>query len=560
MKIAIAQINPIIGDFNYNFNRIKQFAEQALAHAYDLVVFSELVVPGYPPRDLLENREFVEANLACLDKLVDCIHGIGVICGYVANNPADDGIPLFNSAALFEDGKILYQVNKRLLPTYDVFDESRYFEPGQQCSTYSYKGHKIGLTICEDVWTDRELFKRIRYHMDPVELLVNDGADILINTSASPFHVGKIAFRWNMHAAIAKKYQIPFIFANQVGGNDSVLFDGNSAAYDPHGNIVAQARDFEEDLIVFDLKNVSGDMRPTAQSDTQSILNALVMGTRDYVTKCGFSKVVVGLSGGIDSAVTVSIAVRALGKQNVSTVFMPSKYTSKNNFEDTQMLAENLDIDYEIIPIDGMFQEFLTYLSPDFKEDDPGITEQNIQARIRGTILMGISNREGRLVLSTGNKSELAVGYCTLYGDMNGGLAVISDVPKTVVYDIAYLLNAEKEIIPARILQKAPSAELKPGQEDQDDLPAYDILDSILKGYIEDLKGIDELVAMGFERKLVEDIISRIHRNEHKRHQAAPGLKVTSKAFGYGRRYPLAQRYVPNSFAAPNQKKSDKSA
>jgi NAD+ synthase (glutamine-hydrolysing) len=560
MKIAIAQINPVIGDFDYNFKKIRHCAEQAVARSYDLVVFSELVIPGYPPRDLLEKRDFIESNLACLDKLVSSIRGIGVICGFVAKNPADDGIPLFNAAVLFENGQILHQVHKRLLPTYDVFDESRYFEPGQECRSHPYKGRKIGLTICEDVWTDKNIFKRRLYHMDPVALLLKDGADLMINISASPFHVGKIAFRSKMHATIAKNYAIPFIFSNQVGGNDSILFDGNSAAYDPRGEMVAQASDFEEDLIGFDLENLSGDIRPTARTDTESILKALIMCTRDYVTKCGFSKVVVGLSGGIDSAVTVGIAVLALGKQNVSAVFMPSPYTSKDNFEDTRQLAENLGIEFKIIPIDGMFKEFLTHLSPAFKENDPGVTEQNIQARIRGTILMGISNRESRLVMSTGNKSELAVGYCTLYGDMSGGLAVISDVPKTVVYELARLINAEKELIPSRILKKAPSAELKPGQEDQDDLPAYEVLDPILKGYIEEAKGPDELVALGYSRKLVEDVISRVDRNEYKRHQAAPGLKVTSKAFGYGRRYPLAQRYTPNSFHARHRGNSDEFA
>jgi len=545
MKIAVAQINPVVGDFEYNYRKIRQFAEQARACSSDLVVFSELVIPGYPPRDLLEKQDFIEANLACLDKLLRSISGIGVICGYVARNPAENGIPLTNAAALFEDGRILHQAHKRLLPTYDIFDESRYFERGSECRSYAYKGHRIGLTICEDVWTDSSIFKRKLYDIDPLALLAQDGADLFINVSASPFDVEKISFRRQMHMAIARKYATPFIFANQVGGNDSVLFDGNSTFYDRGGNIVSRAHDFEEDLIVFDLETGTGDIRQAAASGNESILKALVMGTRDYVTKCGFSQVIVGLSGGIDSAVTVSVAALALGKDNVSAVFMPSRYTSRDNFEDTRKLAENLGVGYEIIPIDSMFKEFVKFLSPKFETDAPGITEQNIQARIRGTILMGISNREGRLVLSTGNKSELAVGYCTLYGDMSGGLAVISDVPKTVVYDLAKLINREKEIIPARIITKAPSAELKPDQEDQDDLPAYDVLDRILKGYVEEACGVDDLVSMGYDRKLVEDIISRIDRSEYKRHQAPPGLKVTSKAFGYGRRYPLAQRFRP---------------
>jgi NAD+ synthase (glutamine-hydrolysing) len=552
MKIAIAQINPIVGDFSCNYEKIVRFANEAVSRSCDLVVFSELVVPGYPPRDLLEKQDFIESNLDCLNQLVSSIRGIGVICGFVAKNPAENGNPIFNSAVLFENGRILHQTHKRLLPTYDVFDESRYFEPGQECAVCAYKGRRIGLTICEDVWNDKIIFQRSIYHMDPVARLIQNGADLMINISASPFHHGKIAFRQGMHAAICRKYKLPFIFANQIGGNDSVLFDGNSACYDARGHIAAQAHDFEEDLIVFDLQTLRGDIRPTARTDFESILKALIMGTRDYVTKCGFSKVVVGLSGGIDSAVTAGIAVLALGRENVSAVFMPSQYTSENNFEDTRKLAQNLGIEYEVIPIDGIFREFLKYLSPSFREEDPGITEQNIQARIRGTILMGISNRENRLVLSTGNKSELAVGYCTLYGDMSGGLAVISDVPKTVVYELARLINVEKELIPLSIIEKAPSAELKPDQEDQDDLPAYEILDPILKGYIEDAKGVADLVAQGYDRRLVEEVVSRVDRNEYKRYQAPPGLKVTSKAFGYGRRYPLAQRYSPCSFPVRN--------
>jgi NAD+ synthetase len=353
-----------------------------------------------------------------------------------------------------------------------------------------------------------------------------------------------------MFGSMARKHGVPLIFANQVGGNDSVLFDGISTVFDNNGNVMARACDFDEDLIVFDsqaLELSKGDLHLISNSDTESILKALVMGTRDYVTKCGFSKVVVGLSGGIDSALTACIAVKALGRENVSVVFMPSQYTSKDNFEDTEKLAENLGIALIRIPIDGIFKEFLRFLSPSFKDSEPDITEQNIQARIRGTILMGLSNKHGSLVLSTGNKSELAVGYCTLYGDMTGGLAVISDVPKTIVYDLARFINREKEYIPPRINSKAPSAELKPDQTDQDDLPPYEILDSILKGYIEDLKGADELAQTGFDKDIVEEVIFKVDSNEYKRHQAPPGLKVTSKAFGYGRRYPLAQRYTKTS-------------
>ncbi|MBU2622702.1 MAG: NAD+ synthase [Proteobacteria bacterium] len=553
MKTAIAQINPVIGDFEYNFSRIKHYADKAKAHSCDMVVFSELVISGYPPRDLLEKKDFIEANLSCLSRLVDEIRGIGVICGFVDRNPVDEGKPLYNSAVLFENGKILHRVNKRLLPTYDVFDESRYFEAGTECTPYGYKGEKIGITICEDVWNDKDIFQKRIYHINPVDLMIKGGASLLVNISASPFHVGKKEFRWDLFGAIARKYKVPLIFANQVGGNDSILFDGMSAAFDKDGKIRALARDFEEDIIFYDSDEQTGmtyeeNIHKVSGSDVESVLKALIMGTRDYVVKCGFSKVVLGLSGGIDSALTAFIAAKALGSENVLSVFMPSGYTSVDNFEDTKKLAGNIGIGFEVIPVDGVFKEFIRLLSPSFREGEPDITEQNIQARIRGTILMALSNRQGRLLLSTGNKSELAVGYCTLYGDMNGGLAVISDIPKTEVYGLARFINREEEIIPARIIEKAPSAELKPDQTDQDDLPPYEILDSILKGYIEDLKGAGELVKSGFDPKLVEDVISRVDRNEYKRHQAAPGLKVTTKAFGYGRRYPLAQRYTQSIY------------
>jgi NAD+ synthetase len=542
MKIAIAQINPIIGDFRHNFEKITSFADRAKSLSCDLAVFSELVISGYPPRDLLEKRDFVDANLAWLDRLVSSVQGIGMICGFADRNPRDEGNPLYNSALLFEDGKKLHQTQKRLLPTYDVFDEARYFEPGTDFSVYAYKGRKIGLTVCEDVWNDKDIFQRRFYHLDPVSLLVQNGADLLLNVSASPYHVGKREFKWNMLASIAKKYKMPLVSANQTGGNDSVVFDGISTAFDPDGNMAARAKDFEEDLVIFDTETLKGDIHAVSDSDMASVLKALITGTRDYLRKCGFSKAVIGLSGGIDSALTAYIAAEALGRENVLTVFMPSRYTSRENYEDTQKLADNLCLKYKVIPIDDIFKAFLNVLSPAFN-DDPGITEQNIQARIRGTLLMGISNRDGSLLLSTGNKSELAVGYCTMYGDMNGGLAVISDVPKTMVYEISHFINREKELIPARIIEKAPSAELKPDQTDQDDLPPYNVLDSILKGYVEELKPPAELVKAGFDKNLVKDVVSRINRNEYKRHQAAPGLKVTSKAFGYGRRYPLAQRY-----------------
>lgn len=552
MKIAIAQINPVIGDFDYNHQKMIYYAEKAIERSCDLVVFTEMVLSGYPPRDLLEKKDFIDANQHYLNLLMDRIKGIGVVCGLVKPNPEQEGNPLFNTAVLFEDGKVIHECQKRLLPTYDIFDETRYFEPGQKTETFEYKGRVIGLTICEDVWNDKDFFKRRIYHSDPVPMLIQNGADLIINISASPYQLGKRNFRWSMLSSIARKYHVPLVYANQVGGNDSVLFDGLSVAFDKKGEMKVQAKDFEEDLVVFDLawaessQYYPGFLRPISSTNIESLYRALTMGTRDYVRKCGFSKVVVGSSGGIDSALTTCIAVDALGKENVSNVFMPSRFTSPDNYSDTRQLADNLGVNYACVAIDDIFDTFLNNLSELLdhkKNEEPGITEQNIQARIRGTILMAFSNKFGSLVLSTGNKSELAVGYCTLYGDMSGGLAVISDVPKTTVYELSEYVNRDREIIPDNILKKAPSAELKPNQTDQDDLPPYEILDPVLKAYIEQAKGVDDLVEMGFDRRIVEDVVQRVTRNEYKRYQAAPGLRVTSKAFGYGRRYPVAQGF-----------------
>jgi NAD+ synthase (glutamine-hydrolysing) len=543
MKIALVQINPTIGDYPGNTGKIMATVDKAIGRSCDLVVFSELVISGYPPRDLLEKRDFVDANLNYLQKLIGSIKGVGVICGFVDKNTGEGGNPLFNSAVLFEDGKVLHQVNKKLLPTYDVFDERRYFEPGTECTSFSYKGCRLGLTICEDIWNDKDFFSRHLYPFDPVEKRVNEGADLLINIAASPYHVGKREFKWDMIRTIVKKHKVPLLYVNQVGGNDSVLFDGLSLAFDSGGTITARARDFEEDIVTFDTETQRGEMHPISGSNTESLISALIMGTRDYVRKCGFYKALVGLSGGIDSALTAYVAVQALGGDNVLLVFMPSQYTNKENFEDTKRLAANLGANLFTVPIEAEFGTFLKDLSPLFKDVETEVTGQNIQARVRGTMLMAISNKLGHLLLSTGNKSELAVGYCTLYGDMNGGLAIISDVPKTMVYEIARFINRENEVIPKRIIQKPPSAELKPDQRDQDDLPPYEILDGILKAYIEDNKAPDEITEMGFEPSIVKDIIARVDRNEYKRHQSPPGLKVTTKSFGYGRRYPIAQKY-----------------
>jgi NAD+ synthetase len=549
MKIALAQINPTIGDFEQNTEKMLGFIDKAKSLSCDLVVFSELVISGYPPRDLLERRDFVTDNLGHLRRLVASVTDIGVICGFVDENPDKAGNPLYNSAVLFDEGKILHQSHKRLLPDYDVFDERRYFEPGTAWSPFSYKGSTIGLTICEDIWNDSDFFRRVfsrrLYPVDPVAGMIKEGADIIINISASPFYAGKKELRWDMLGSMTKKYRVPLLYVNQVGGNDSVLFDGASIAIDSRGQLAARARDFEEDIVLFDTETETGDLHPVSGTPIESVLEALIMGTRDYMGKCGFEKAVVGLSGGIDSALTACIAVQALGKEHVMAVFMPSEYTSQENFEDTTLLAQNLGIELVRVPIAGILQKFLQDLPPLFKNEATEVTGQNIQARIRGTLLMAFCNKLGALLLSTGNKSELAVGYCTLYGDMSGGLAVISDVPKAMVYELARLINRNQEIIPARIFQKPPSAELKPDQVDQDDLPPYELLDGISRAYIEENKALAEIVAMGFDPAVVKETICRIDRTEYKRHQAPPGLKVTTKSFGYGRRYPIAQKYLP---------------
>jgi len=404
MKIALSQINPTIGDFKNNTEKMMGSIEKAKGLSCDLIIFSELVISGYPPRDLLERQDFVSANLSYLHNLVDSVKGIGVVCGFVDRNPTQQGNALYNSAVLFDEDKVLHQVHKRLLPAYDVFDETRYFEPGTQYSSFSYKGSRIGLTICEDIWNDKDFFLKRLYPVDPVARMIEDGANLIINISASPYHVRKREFKWDMLANISKKYNAALVYVNQVGGNDIVLFDGISTAFDSTGQMAARARDFEEDMVVFDTQSQKGELHPLTGSDAESVLKALIMGTKDYVRKCGFAKVVVGLSGGIDSALTAGIAVHALGKENVTGVFMPSQFTSMENFEDTNRLAQNLGIDLVHVSIAGIFDKFLQELSPLFKDIATEVTGQNIQARVRGTLLMALSNKLGHLVLSTGNK------------------------------------------------------------------------------------------------------------------------------------------------------------
>jgi NAD+ synthetase len=546
MKIALAQINPIIGDFAGNAAKVRAAAQNAHRQGCALAVYPELCLSGYPPRDLLERADFIAAGRRTLERLAAEVRDIGLLVGLAEQSPLAEGKPLVNSAVLLYAGAVQGRIHKQLLPSYDVFDESRYFAPGPSGQgPLTFDGLRLGVTICEDAWNDKEIFPRRLYAEDPLAQLAATGCDVLVNLSASVFHAGKNGFRRHMLGSIARKYGRPLLFVNQVGGNDSVLFDGVSAAFNARGEVAAQAAAFGEDLVVFDSQAQRGDRRLLPADEIDEILEALVMGTRDYMHKCGFRRALVGLSGGIDSALVLCLASRALGCGAVEAIFMPSRYTSRENFEDTAELCRRLGVSLETIPIDGIYAALLAAVSPDLGEGLPGVTEQNLQARARGTILMGLSNKRGSLVLSTGNKSELAVGYCTLYGDMNGGLAVIADVPKTTVYALARRINAAAPVIPERILAKAPSAELKPDQRDQDDLPDYAVLDAILQGYIEQGRSPAELIGAGHAPQVVADVVRRVHLNEYKRQQAAPCLKVTTKAFGEGRRYPLAQRWRP---------------
>jgi NAD+ synthetase len=542
VKIALAQINTIIGDVEGNGRKIERAAEKARSMGADLVVFPEMTITSYPPRDLLEKESLIEENLKKLDEIATHSGDIGIVCGYVDRNPNETGKGLFNAAALLHGGRIVLRQYKSLLPSYDVFDEARHFEPGRIVDVLEFKGTAIGLSICEDVWNDKDFWKRRLYPHDPTEELIRRGARLLINISASPYSVGKLRVREKMLGDISRKYGCPLIYVNQVGGNDELLFDGASFAMNGEGEIVARCRDFEEDLVVFDHPAKGGTVRSVSE-DEVSVFKALVMGTRDYARKCGFRKVVVGLSGGIDSSLTAVIATEALGKDNVLGVLMPSPYSSEGSLRDARRLAENLGIEHRVIPITPIFGVYLDSLRELFDGLDPDVTEENLQARVRGTILMAISNKFGRLVLNTGCKSEIAVGYCTLYGDMAGGLAVISDVPKTMVYQLAKYVNRKGEVIPQETLDKPPSAELRPGQQDQDSLPPYDILDGILKAYVEDNLSAAAVADLGYDPGLVREVIRRVDANEYKRRQAVPGLRVTSKAFGMGRRLPIAQKY-----------------
>jgi len=509
----------------------------------DLVLFPELSVCGYPPRDLVERTWFVERNRCAAEEIAKKTTGISVICGLVTPAKAATGKSVLNSAALLRDGQIAAIQSKRLLPTYDVFDEVRNFAPADKQELMSIGGISCALTICEDAWNDKNFWDRRLYGIDPVEDLVGAGGKVLLNISASPFYLQKRELRHDMLAAIAKHYRIPVAMVNQVGGNDSLVFDGSSLAVDPAGRVIAQAKSFEEDIVCFDTDFLGGDIHDRDEGVEASAYAALVLGTRDYVRKCGFRKVVLGLSGGIDSALTAAIAVDALGRENVTGIGLPGPYSSAGSIDDAATLARNLGIRFEIIPIGGVFDSYLQSLQPAFANLQRDVTEENIQARIRGSLLMAMSNKFGALVLTTGNKSELGVGYCTLYGDMCGGLAVISDVPKTLVYRLARYVNSRSPVIPESTLEKPPSAELRPDQKDSDSLPPYEVLDPILEAYVEDNQSPEAIASSyGFDLALVRKVAQMVDRNEYKRQQSAPGLKISPKAFGFGRRYPIAAK------------------
>jgi NAD+ synthase (glutamine-hydrolysing) len=543
VKIALAQINPTVGDFRGNTERILGFTRRARHGGAELVLFPELAICGYPPADLLEKPAFVRRCAEALDEIAQATagDGIAVIAGYVTAAPEGTGKHVMNSAALLRGGHMAFVQSKMLLPFYDVFDEQRYFAPAARQRICEIDGTRVALTICEDAWNDKSFWENRLYQVDPVEELMKQGAGLILNISASPWWRDKRALRREMLAAIAVRHRVPVVMVNQVGGNDSLVFDGSSLVIGPDGQVIAQAKSFEEDLIFADLDAQSGDWRTQEGDESAAMLEALTLGTRDYVHKCGFRRAVVGLSGGIDSALVAAIAVRALGPENVITLGMPSPYSSQGSIDDSRELAANLGIRYEMIRIDEIFAGFNRALAGVFAGREPDITEENVQSRIRGVLLMAYSNKFNALVLTTGNKSEMSTGYCTLYGDMVGALAVIGDVFKTRVYDLCCVVNTEREAIPRSILEKPPSAELRPGQKDTDTLPPYEVLDPILEAYVEHYETPEAIAAaQGLDCQMVRRVVQMVERSEYKRQQAAPVLKVTPKAFGMGRRFPIA--------------------
>jgi NAD+ synthetase len=544
MRIAMGQINPFVGDLEGNTAKICKYIEKARKADVDLVIFPELSVLGYPPRDLLDKRGFVADSMRCWKRIAGAAKGIGVIFGAVSLNEGR-GKPYHNSALFYEDGKLLLIAHKMLLPSYDVFDEERFFEPGKAARWVDFRGSRIGITICEDTWNVADYLPGPLYNIDPICELMKASVDLTVNISASPYHVGKVQWVCELLKKQAARAGSPLVYVNQVGGNDELIFQGHSMIWDKSGRLLAAGADFEEDFIVCDLgEGGKREMHETSEDNVSEVIMALVLGLRDYAHKCSFEKAVIGLSGGVDSALTACLAVKALGARNVLGVAMPSPFNAPESLADARELAARLQMDFEVISIDELFSTALKSMKPLFGDMPHDFTEENLQARLRGMVLMSISNKFGKLLLSTGNKSEIAVGYCTLYGDMNGGLAVLGDVPKTMVYDLARRINDMHGWIPERILTRAPSAELRPDQTDQDTLPPYEILDAILVEYVEKRTPAKQIIEKGFDPDVVRWVIRRVEFNEYKRWQAPPILRVTTKAFGIGRRNPIAQGYV----------------
>lgn len=547
MRVALGQINTTVGDLAGNTDLMVRVARRAAEGGAEIVAFPELSLTGYPPRDLVEKPTFLDRSERELARLAaeTAPLGLAVICGYVGRSEAREGKRATNSAAVLERGEIVFRQNKALLPTYDVFDEARYFQPAERQSVVRIAGRLIALTICEDAWNDKQYWERQLYRRDPVEDLAGAGAEALITINASPYHMGKRAQRREIFANTARRRGLPLVYVNQVGGNDQLVFDGSSFAMDAQARVIAAAASFEEDLVFADLDAGTGDCRENLSEECEAVYQALVLGVRDYIRKCGFRRVLLGLSGGVDSSLTAAIAADAVGPENVVGVGMPGPYSSEGSVTDARSLARNLGIRFELVKITEVYEAYLRALDPVFAGLPRDVTEENIQARIRGAALMALSNKWGALVLTTGNKSELAMGYCTLYGDMCGGLAVISDVPKTLVYELSRVANRRRPgAIPESVFTKPPSAELRPNQTDQDTLPPYELLDRILAAYVEDYRTPKEIaVELGLAEEFVKDIVNKVDRNEYKRQQAAPGLKVTTKAFGIGRRFPIAQRF-----------------
>jgi NAD+ synthase (glutamine-hydrolysing) len=543
MRVASGQINPTIGDFKGNCEKVLSYAETARKAGCDLVVFPELCLCGYPPMDLLEYELFVEENLKALRRVQSAApKGIGIVVGYVDRNRSRPGKGLLNVASLLSDGRIIHTQAKTLLPTYDVFDEARWFEPADTRSVVSFAGEKLGIAICEDIWWEGEPAPGLRYPVDPVAELLDAGATLILSPSASPFHAGKPRIRLDLLSRIGKTSGVPVVYVNTVGANDNIVFDGQSMATSRDGSLVFLGKAFEEELAVIDTEAARSEVALPSDQFAQ-IEGALVLGIRDYVRKCGFTRVHLGLSGGIDSALVAVLAVKALGPDNVAVFGLPSRYSSEGSVKDARELAENCGLSLQLLSIEDIFGSYLRALEPVFAGRKPDITEENIQARIRGTLLMAYSNKLNSLLLTTGNKSELATGYCTLYGDMSGGLAVIGDVLKTQVYGLARAINSRGPLIPDAIIDKAPSAELRFDQKDQDSLPPYDVLDAILEMYLVQNKSTADIAACGMDAALVQSVITMVEKAEYKRRQAPPVLKISPKAFGTGRRIPIARKF-----------------